>query len=215
MSIGRRSIPMGHPSQPPAGGVRLYGRRVMIRPLAPADFTAWSEVRIHNESWLLPWEPLRSAHHPDPTVDRDAFASRCMARDRDRQIGTGCAFGLFVNDSVAGEINLNNIVRGAQQSGTIGYWVDRRKAGNAYVAEAVVILAKFAFDELRLHRLEICIVPRNDNSRRVMDKLRIREEGIAQRFVEINGVWEDHVRYGLTTEEFAQRRQELTNNWLS
>ena len=214
MTIGRRIPAMGHPAHSNITGLRLYGRRVVIRPLAPADFREWSEVRQHNESWLTPWEPLRAAHHPDPTVDRDAFASRCLARDRDRQAGTGYAFGVLVANSVAGEVNLNNVVRGAQQSGTIGYWIDRRHAGQSYVAEAVAVLAKFAFDELRLHRLEICIVPRNNNSRRVMDKLRIREEGTAQRFLEINGVWEDHVRYGFTTEEFAERHQELADRWL-
>ena len=64
-------------------------------------------------------------------------------------------------------------------------------------------MAAFAFEQLDLHRLEICIVPRNPNSRRVMEKLAIREEGIAQRFLEINGAWEDHVRYGITVEEWA------------
>jgi len=66
-----------------------------------------------------------------------------------------------------------------------------------------------------LHRLEICIVPRNHNSRRVMDKLSIREEGVAVRALEINGTWEDHVRYGLTLEEWRLRRNEMTIEWLT
>ena len=37
----------------------------------------------------------------------------------------------------------------------------------------------------------------------------IREEGVAQRFLEINGTWEDHVRYGITAEEWQARRDEL------
>jgi ribosomal-protein-alanine N-acetyltransferase len=77
-----------------------------------------------------------------------------------------------------------------------------------------VVLTQFAFDELRLHRLEICIIPRNRNSRRVMEKLGIREEGVAERFLEINGTWEDHVRYGFTAEEWRDRREELAAAWL-
>ena len=77
------------------------------------------------------------------------------------------------------------------------------------------MLMRFAFEELRLHRLEICIIPRNTNSRRVMEKLRVREEGIAQRYLEINGVWEDHVRYGITVEEWQARGDELTAHWLT
>ena len=47
-----------------------------------------------------------------------------------------------------------------------------------------------------------------------MEKLRLREEGVAQRYLEINGVWEDHVRYGFTIEEWTDRRRELVAAWL-
>lgn len=212
MNVDRR--PLNHPSQPPNNGLRLYGRRVMMRPLVAPDFAAWSDVRLNNEKWLLPWEPSRLANQGDPTRERDVFSSRCAARDRDRQLGVAYAFGLFVDDRVAGEVNLNNLVRGAQQAATIGYWIDQARAGHGYIAEGVCVLMRFAFEQLRLHRLEICIIPRNTNSRRVVEKLRLRDEGIAQRFLEINGVWEDHVRYGITVEEWQIRREELTADWL-
>jgi ribosomal-protein-alanine N-acetyltransferase len=170
-------------------------------------------VRQRNEQWLTPWEPLRPANLLDATRDREAFMSRCAARDRDRQMGVAYGFGVFVGSELAGEINLNNVARGALQSGTVGYWIDRDKAGQRYTAEGVVVVAKFAFEQLRLHRLEICIVPRNSNSRRVMEVLAIREEGVAQRFLEINGTWEDHVRYGITAEEWQERREELAAAW--
>jgi ribosomal-protein-alanine N-acetyltransferase len=70
-------------------------------------------------------------------------------------------------------------------------------------------------DADELHRLEICIVPRNTNSRRVVEKLRLRNEGIAERYLEINGTWEDHVRYAITTEEWAARSDELTSAWIT
>jgi ribosomal-protein-alanine N-acetyltransferase len=205
----------GHPSMPSVNGLRLYGKRVMMRPLTPADFPHWSEVRVRNDHWLVPWEPLRSNRIADPTRSRDAFSSRCAARDRERQAGTAYGFALFVDNAFAGEVNLNNIVRGALQSGTVGYWIDRDRAGHGYVAEGVAVLARFAFEELHLHRLEICIVPRNTNSRRVMEKLQIREEGVALRYLEINGTWEDHLRFGITAEEWVQRRAELANAWIS
>src|SRR5690606_3737205 len=106
------------------------------------------------------------------------------------------------------------VQRGAVQTGTIGYWIDQRTAGQSLIAESVVVLAEFSFETLWLHRLEICIVPRNHKSRRVMEKLAIREEGIAQRLVEINGVWEDHMRYGFTVEEWNERATELREAWL-
>ena len=211
MNVDRGSL--AHPSAPTGSGLRLYGKRVMMRPLVAPDFASWSDVRLRNEKWLIPWEPSRLANQGDPTRERDAFTSRCAARDRDRQIGVAYAFGLFIDSSVAGEVNLNTVIRGAQQSGTIGYWIDRARAGHSYVAEGVGLLMRFAFEELRLHRLEVCIIPRNTNSRRVMDKLQLREEGVAQKFLEINGVWEDHIRYAITYEEWLLRRDEFAAAW--
>ncbi len=202
----RRSVP---------SPLRLYGRRVMLRPLVAEDFPVWREVRTHNEEWLTPWEPRRPLPQFDPTTNRGAFAARCAARERDAEGGQSFGFGLFADHRFRGEVNLNNILRGAIQTGTVGYWIDRRTAGQSLVAEGVVMLAEFAFESLGLHRLEVCIVPRNRNSRRVMEKLAFREEGQAQRLVEINGVWEDHVRYGFTAEEWSARAPELRREWLT
>ena len=186
----------------------------MMRPLAANDFREWSEVRRRNHDWLTVWEPSRQPHHADPVADRGAFTSRCLQRDRDRASGTAYQFGLFLDQHVAGEVNINNVVRGAMQSATIGYWIDQAHAGQGFVAEAVVVVLQFAFEQLGLHRIEICIVPRNERSRRIVDKLGIRDEGIALRYLEINGVWEDHVRYGITVEEWNDRRGELMGAWV-
>jgi ribosomal-protein-alanine N-acetyltransferase len=201
-----------HPSRS-STPVRLFGGRVVLRPLVPGDFREWSEVRRRNAEWLTVWEPSRQPHQPDPTTDKSAFSSRCMQRDRDRTAGTAYQFGLYVGPQVIGEVNLNNVIRGAMQSGTVGYWVDQRYAGNGYVGEGVVVLLQYAFEQLRLHRIEICIVPRNQRSRRVVEKLQIRDEGVAERYLEINGTWEDHVRYGITVEEWTERRDELLEQW--
>ncbi|HSJ90565.1 MAG TPA: GNAT family protein [Ilumatobacter sp.] len=187
----------------------------MLRPLGPTDFAAWREVRARNEDWLVPWEPQRQRSMPDATHDRGAFEARCNARDRERAADHAYPFGVFVDQQFAGEVNLNNVTRGALQSATIGYWIDQARAGHSYIAEAVVVLSRFAFEQLQLHRLEICIVPRNTNSRRVMEKLRYRNEGVAERFLEINGTWEDHVRYAITAEEWSARQDELVTTWVA
>jgi ribosomal-protein-alanine N-acetyltransferase len=146
---------------------------------------------------------------------RAGFAARCRARDRERQLGTGSGFGVFIGSRFVGEINLNGLQRGPFQTAQIGYWVDEQCAGKAIVPEAFVVLCRHAFEDLVLHRIEVAIIPRNRPSRRVMEKLGIREEGIAERYLEINGRWEDHVRFGITAEEWEERRDELVGGWIA
>jgi len=192
----------------------LLGRRLVLRPLVVTDFPAWREVRRRNDAWLTKWEPTRPPGAPDVIEDRDAFGVRCSARQRERQLGIGYGFGIFVDGSFCGEINLSSVQRGPFQSASVGYWIDEAQAGNSYVPEALVVLSRHAFEELLLHRIEIAIIPRNTASRRVVEKLAIREEGIARWFLEINGVWEDHVRFGLTIEDWLERGDELVAGWV-
>jgi ribosomal-protein-alanine N-acetyltransferase len=49
----------------------------------------------------------------------------------------------------------------------------------------------------------------------VVDKLNLREEGVALNYLEINGVWEDHVRYGLTAEEWEDTRDKWLRDWVA
>ena len=80
--------------------------------------------------------------------------------------------------------------------------------------EGVVLMMRYAFEVLALHRLEAAIVPRNAASRRVVEKLGMRDEGTATRFLQIQGVYEDHVRYAMTVDEWREREGELVAAWL-
>jgi len=196
------------------GSSVLEGRRVALRPLRPEDFDAWRGVRERSAEWLLKWEPRLPAGQPDPTRSSAAFAARCSARQREWQLGSGYGFGIFVGHRFAGEINLSGLQRGPFQNAYVGYWIGEEFAGNGYVPEALVVLARFAFEELALHRVQVAIIPRNKASRRVVEKLELRGEGLAERYLEINGIWEDHVRYAITAEEWAQRRDQLLKEWI-
>ncbi|HXX90836.1 MAG TPA: GNAT family protein [Acidimicrobiales bacterium] len=193
--------------------LELVGWRLRLRTLTEEDYDAWYEVRARCRDWLVPWEP-RPAGAPPTAEDRASFGVRCAARERERQMGTGYGFGIFVEGRLAGEITLSSIQRGPFQNAFVGYWVDRALAGNGLAPEATVVVLRFAFEELGLHRVEIAIVPRNAASRRVVEKLDVREEGVALRYLEIDGRWEDHVRYAITAEEWGERGRELTRTWL-
>ena len=200
-----------------APSLSLTGRRVLLRPLAVSDFEAWREVRTRSRDWLVKWEPRPFAGQPDATEDRRVFAARCGARERERQLGSGYGFGIFVGPGqtrFAGEINLSSVQRGPYQNAYVGYWIDEAVAGNSYVPEAFAVLCRFAFEELGLHRLQASIIPRNQPSHRVVEKLGLRAEGTAVRYLEINGVWEDHVRYAITSEEWVERRDDYLRDWI-
>lgn len=198
-------------------GPRLDGPRVLLRPLRAADFDAWRTVRVRSRAWLEQWEPLPEPGSADPTVDDDAFRARCGAWDRQRQFDAAHGFGLFLRDRecFAGEVSLGSVQRGPFQSASIGYWIDADRAGYGYVPEGVVLVLRHAFDDLRLHRVEAAIVPRNIASRRVVEKLELREEGVALGYLQIRGAYEDHVRYAITAEEWAERRGDLEARFLS
>ncbi len=187
---------------------------MLLRPLESSDFAKWQEVRRHNREWLTQWEPRRLPGQPDVVEDSHAFGVRCSARQRERQLGTGYGFGVFVEGVFSGELNLNSIQRGPFQNCYVGYWIDERQAGNGYIPEALVVSMRFAFEELHLHRVQAAIVPRNTASRRVAEKLELREEGTAERYLEINGVWEDHIRFAITAEEWAKRGPKLIETWI-
>ncbi len=195
-------------------GPQIHGRRVLLRPLTAADFPAWQEVRRRNAGWLAPWEPRRPSGQPDIVESRRAFESRCDAVDRERASGSAYRFGVFFEGAFCGELNLGSVQRGAFQNVYVGYWIDEARAGMGLMPEALLVGIRFAFEDLGLHRVQVSIIPRNLASRRVVDKLGLREEGIAERYLEINGVWEDHVRYAITAEEWRNRRTELLKAWI-
>ena len=192
----------------------LKGRRIVLRPLVTEDFGQWSEVRSVNKEWLIKWEPSKPEGAPDITNDKVAFTARCNARDRERHLGSGYGFGIFVDEEFSGEINISSIQRGPFQNCYVGYWIDHRKAGQGYTPEALVVLLKFAFEILKLHRVQVAIIPRNGASRRVAEKLNLRNEGVAEKYLEINGEWEDHIRFAITSEEWEERGDSLQSDWI-
>src|SRR5579863_10534788 len=168
--------------------ISLHGRRVVLRTLTDSDYPAWIEVRQRCRDWLLKWEP-RSVHSSHLAEDQRSFTSRCSLRERERQLGTGFGFGIFNQGRFIGEITLSSVQRGPLQSAYIGYWIDEALAGQGLMPEAVVTMLQYAFDTLRLHRVEVNIIPRNSASRRVVEKLGVRCEGVAERYLEIDGAW--------------------------
>ena len=94
---------------------------------------------------------------------------------------------------IIGIIGLNNVVWGSFCSAFLGYKMDKDFINKGYMSTAVAMITKYAFDELGLHRIEANVMPQNKASLRVLEKNQFINEGISKYYLNINGVWEDHI----------------------
>lgn len=175
----------------------IRGAGLFLRPADMADHEAWASLRQESRAHLTPWEPV----WPIDDLTRAAFRRRLAAYARDREAGLAHPFFVFrqSDEALVGGITLSNIRRGVAQMGSVGYWCGKPHARNGYTLDAVKTLIGFAFRSLALHRLEAACLPHNDPSRRLLGRAGFIEEGYAQAYLKINGVWRDHVLFGLTS----------------
>lgn len=187
-------------SRPPEHGwpALLTHGTVALRPLEIADAEAWRDVRTRNGDWLKEWEATL------PPGDTDPAGSYVQVIRRLRKLarkGQAMPFAIEVGGRFAGQVTVNNIVRGSAQFASIGYWLDRAVAGRGVMPTAVALVIDHCFTTAGLHRVEICVRPENTNSLRVVEKLGLREVGFAPRFLHINGDWRDHRIFAVTVED--------------
>ena len=178
--------------------MELRTGRVGLRPLTVGDARAWSEVRRRNAEWLRPWE---ATVPPGDTSAPRTF--RALVRDLRRQARERRAlpFAVTVDDVFAGQVTVTNIVGGSARWGQIGYWVDRRYAGQGVIPTAVAMVVDYCLTELKLHRIEVAIRPENAASLRVVEKLGFPTVGYATGYLHIDGAWRDHRLFAITAEE--------------
>jgi ribosomal-protein-alanine N-acetyltransferase len=171
----------------------LKGNLVTLRVPFTNDFREWSTLRGESRAFLEPWEPRWT---PDE-LDRTAWRLRISRYREDYAQGTAIALFIFEKSSgkLAGGITLGNIRHGVSQSGHVGYWIGERFGGRGLMTDAVKVVARFAFDTLRLHRIEAACIPDNIRSIRVLEKAGFRREGLLRSYLRINGIWQDHYLY--------------------
>ena len=122
---------------------------------------------------------------------------------KDMREDTGYAFFLFrdEDDSLVGGLTLSNVRRGVTQSCSLGYWVGAPFARQGYMTKGLRAIIPFVFETLRLHRLEAACLPKNTASIQLLEKAGFDNEGLARRYLRINGVWQDHILYAILEDE--------------
>ena len=180
----------------------LLDAPVVLRPVRVRDARPWRDSRVRNASWLRPWEPT----NPETPLYRSGVGPYvALARTMRREARQGLALPWVVtyDGRFAGQLTVGSIMWGSARSGQVGYWVDGALAGRGIIPTAMALAIDHAFFVVGLHRVEASIRPENQASRRVVEKLGFREEGVRRRYLHIDGSWRDHLCYALTAEEAA------------
>ncbi|CAN7291541.1 GNAT family N-acetyltransferase [Bosea sp. LjRoot90] len=185
-------------TDPPARPLIRTQNLIMRAPLA-GDYSAWASLRMQSRDFLTPWEPVWS----EDDLTRTSF--RLRVKRAAREIASDEAYSLFILDShsetLLGGLTIGLVRRGVAQACTLGYWMGQRHAGKGHMTEAVRGALDFAFSELALHRVEAACLPNNEPSRRLLERVGFTREGEARGYLRINGVWADHLLYGLLSSE--------------
>ena len=100
---------------------------------------------------------------------------------------------------MAGVININSIIRGRFQCGALAYAAFAPTAGQGYMSEGLDLVLRYAFEWLRLHRLEAQIQPGNHASLKLVRRSGFRKEGYSPDLLFIDGAWRDHERWAITS----------------
>lgn len=181
-------------------GKPLVCRQVLLRPPTRSDWREWAELREASRAWLKPWEPAWEGDE----LSRRTFMRRLRAHALNSQTDRGYAFLIFERrgGALVGGASVGHVRRGAARSATLGYWIGQPHAGRGYMTDALSCLMPFAFDRLALHRLTAAVAMGNAASRRVLEKVGFAAEGVARKYMQIDGEWRDHEIYGmLSTDE--------------
>lgn len=164
----------------------------VLRVLDPADAEVLCELWATNREHLDPWSPVRSDRFFTVEGQLDLVERRLVAMSEDR----GAFFVVLdAAGDVVGEINLNDVVRGAFQNGHVGYWLAASAQGQGLMTRAVEEVASHAFDVMRLHRLQAGTLASNARSQAVLRRTGFERFALAPRYLKIDGRWQDHVLF--------------------
>ncbi|MEO8512197.1 MAG: GNAT family protein [Ignavibacteria bacterium] len=182
--------------------VVLYSARLMLRELTADDAEMFRNFLLRNKEFF---------QSSGPVYDKDyeclEYHRKMLERSKTESIdGRHYKFGIFKKEDekrIIGSAALSNIAMGNFRSCFLGYRIDEKENSKGYAAEAVQKVIEYGFDELKLHRMEANIMPSNPASIRVVQKLGFTYEGDSKKYLQINGIWEDHSHYVILNEKIG------------
>jgi len=177
---------------------QLHYGSVVLRPPILSDFDEWVRLRQESKVFLAPWEPL------PPANEYSKFSFRARIKHYQQQAKNDSAYPFFIfhheKDHLLGAITASNIRRGAAQMCSMGYWIGMPYARQGYMSHALNALVGHAFNGLGLHRVEAACLPSNLASIALLRRSGFSEEGLARKYLNIAGKWQDHLLFARLTE---------------
>ena len=175
---------------PPTERPVLTAGAVDLVPITSGHYAAYAEAASSCEAYLRRWQPTWPENH----LSRESYERRLALYERDWARGTGAAYHLFADGALVGMLRLSGAQRGAARSCEVGYWVAERAAGRGYATAAVRAARDHAWDAMDLLRVEAACAVGNEASLAVLSRCGFVFEGIARRYLELDGVRRDHHR---------------------
>lgn len=200
--------------QSSAPGV-LSARRFKLRKLGREDFDAWRRFQIDNAAAKKLTEPAWPDDLGDPAASPEAYERLIERLDEAARLGLHYAFGVHTDEGLIGEAQLSDVALSGPRDAIFGMFLADEHMGKQISQEIFVVLCRFAFDDLGLHRVELAALPDNEAARRAATKAGLRSEGVSQRYLRVGDEWVDHERFVITAEEWAERRDELEAAFLN
>jgi ribosomal-protein-alanine N-acetyltransferase len=161
-----------------------------VRELRLDDAAALAAAYHRNRAHLDPWDPVRPPAYYTTEGQQEALARQLSLVEG----GLLATWVLTRGGDVVGRVNINNIVRGVLQSGSVGYWVDREHTRRGLASAAVEHACAQAL-AMGLHRLDAGTMIANVASQQVLLRAGFEHYGTAPRFLFIAGDWQDHHLY--------------------
>ena len=156
------------------------------------DAAALARLVTVNRDYLARWNPVQPDSFYTEPGQREVLTRNLDARRRGSMLPLAIVDG---DGTVCGRINLNDIVRGAYQGASVGYWVSESHAGRGLASAAVADVAATSFGELGLHQLQAATLLHNTPSQHVLTRNGFRPYAVAEAYLNIAGGWRDHILF--------------------
>jgi ribosomal-protein-serine acetyltransferase len=163
----------------------------------PALYAAIDANRAHLGQWMGWIDNIKTAD------DELAYIKRM--RQRFAEFGEFDVV-LWHENRVAGSLGLIR-TDPLNRHTEVGYWLAADMQGKGFITRAVRVLVNYAFNDWKMHRVEIHCAPGNKRSRAVAERLGFRNEGTLREAQKFRDAWLDHVVYAMLANEWPPQSQ--------